>query len=352
MARSDPRPIDTLIAVGGIGSRAAVNERALIRWLAARAGQARRVCSVCTGAFLLAEAGLLDGKRAVTHWWACDELAQRYPRVTVEPDPIFLRDGKIWTSAGVTAGIDLALALVEEDLGRAMALRVARHLVVFLKRPGGQSQFSAMLESQARDDGAFAALHDWLAQHLADDLGVEALAARAGMSPRNFARVYAKRTGTTPAKAVEALRVDAARRALEETAAPIESIARACGFGDEERLRRSFLRCLGVPPKQYRARFTRPEAAGRVASLGCDVRHQADAVGVADWRMDYPSYLTERALAFRNRAITTRDPRTCQELLSLADLCERQAAYLCRVKPPARQIKTRGLPRHREQIAG
>ena len=150
---------------------------------------------------------------------------------------------------------------------------------------------------------------------------------------------------------MEALRIDAARRALEETAAPIEGIARACGFGDEERLRRSFLRCLGVPPKQYRARFTRPETAGR-AIAGCDVRHQADAVGVADCGMDYPSYLTERALAFRNRAITTRDPRTCQELLSLADLCERQAAYLCRAKPPARQIQTRGLPRHREQIAG
>jgi transcriptional regulator GlxA family with amidase domain len=259
-------PIDTLIAVGGIGSRAAVNERVLIRWLASRAGRARRVCSVCTGAFLLAEAGLLDGKRAVTHWWACDELARRYPRVTVEPDPIFLRDGKIWTSAGVTAGIDLALALVEEDLGRTMALRVARHLVVFLKRPGGQSQFSAMLENQARDDGGFAALHEWLAQHLADDLGVEALAARVGMSPRNFARVYAKRTGTTPAKAVEALRVDAARRALEESAASIERIARVCGFGDEERLRRSFLRCLGVPPKQYRARFTRAEAMGHAAA--------------------------------------------------------------------------------------
>ncbi|HKW54825.1 MAG TPA: GlxA family transcriptional regulator [Stellaceae bacterium] len=253
-------PIDTLVTVGGFGSRAAIHERALIRWIARHARKARRVCAVCTGAFLLAEAGLLDGRRAVTHWAACAELEQRYPRVAVERDPIFLRDGKLWTSAGVTAGIDLALALVEEDLGRAMALRVARHLVVFLKRPGGQSQFSAMLESQAPDDGAFADLHDWMAQHLADDLGVEALAARAGMSPRNFARVYAKRMGTTPAKAVERLRVDAARRVLEESAAPIESIARRCGFGDEERLRRSFLRCLGVPPRHYRARFTRPDA--------------------------------------------------------------------------------------------
>jgi transcriptional regulator GlxA family with amidase domain len=263
LAALEREPIDTLIAVGGFGSRAAVQERALIRWLAARAGDARRVCAVCTGAFLLAEAGLLDGRRAVTHWGACDALQQRYPRITVEADPIFCRDGKIWTSAGVTAGIDLALALIEEDLGRAMALRVARHLVVFLKRPGGQSQFSAMLESQARDDGGFAALHEWLPQHLADDLGVEALAARVAMSPRNFARVYAKRMGTTPAKAVERLRVDAARRALEETTASIASIARMCGFGDEERLRRSFLRCLGVPPRHYRARFTRGQADPR-----------------------------------------------------------------------------------------
>ncbi|HWG81130.1 MAG TPA: GlxA family transcriptional regulator [Stellaceae bacterium] len=253
--------IDTLITVGGFGSRAAIREAALIRWIARRSQRARRVCSVCTGAFLLAEAGLLDGRRAVTHWGSCDALAQRYPRVRVERDPIFLRDGKIWTSAGVTAGIDLALALVEEDLGRAMALRVARHLVVFLKRPGGQSQFSAMLESQAQEGEAFADLHEWMAQHLAADLGVEALAARAGMSPRNFARVYTRRMGTTPAKAVERLRIDAARRALEESDASIESIARRCGFGDEERLRRSFLRRLGVPPRQYRARFTRPEAA-------------------------------------------------------------------------------------------
>jgi transcriptional regulator GlxA family with amidase domain len=253
--------IDTLITVGGVGSRAAVQEHALIGWVARRAQKARRVCSVCTGAFLLAEAGLLDGRRAVTHWGSCEALAQRYPRVAVERDPIFLRDGNIWTSAGVTAGIDLALALVEADLGRAMALRVARHLVVFLKRPGGQSQFSAMLENQAEGDGAFEDLHDWMAQHLADDLGVEALAARAGMSPRNFARVYARRMGATPAKAVERLRVDAARRALEESDASIECIARRCGFGDEERLRRSFLRQLGVVPRHYRARFSRPEAA-------------------------------------------------------------------------------------------
>jgi transcriptional regulator GlxA family with amidase domain len=254
------KPIDTLIVVGGIGSRAASEDAALVRWLARRAARARRVCSVCTGAFLLAAAGLLDGKRAATHWHAADELRRRFPRVVVDPEPIFLRDGKIWTSAGVTAGIDLALALVEEDLGRAAALTLARHLVVFLKRPGGQSQFSALLETQSRDPGRFALLHEWMAQHLDADLSVEALAERAGMSPRNFARVYAERTGATPAKAVERLRLEAARRALEESALPIEAIASRTGFGDEERMRRAFLRHLGVPPRHYRHRFSRTAA--------------------------------------------------------------------------------------------
>jgi transcriptional regulator GlxA family with amidase domain len=253
------KAIDTLIVAGGLGSRQAVHDAGLIRWIARRARPTRRVCSVCTGAFLLAAAGLLDGKRATTHWWAAAELRQRYPGVDVDADPIFLRDGKIWTSAGVTAGIDLALALVEEDLGRGAALRVAKHLVVFLKRPGGQSQFSAVLEAQARDDGGFVALHDWMARHLAADLRVEGLAEQAGMSPRTFARVYQRRVGTTPAKTVERLRLEAARRALEEGAGSIKSIARACGFGDEERMRRSFLRHLGVPPRQYRQRFSHAE---------------------------------------------------------------------------------------------
>jgi len=254
------KPIDTLIVVGGLGSRQAIHDADLVRWIAARARRARRVCSVCTGAFLLAAAGLLDGRRAATHWWAADELRRRYPRVAVDPEPIFLRDGKIWTSAGVTAGIDLALALVEQDLGRETALRLARHLVVFLKRPGGQSQFSAVLEHQSRDDGRFAALHDWIGQHLDSDLRIEALAERAGMSPRNFARVYAERLGTTPAKAVERLRLEAARRALEETDAAVEAIARRSGFGDEERMRRAFLRHLGIPPRHYRHRFSRSAA--------------------------------------------------------------------------------------------
>ena len=250
-------PIDTLIVAGGPGSRRAQHHDGLVRWIRAEAEKARRVCSVCTGAFLLGAAGLLDGRRATTHWGAAAALQRLYPRALVDPEPIFLRDGKLWTSAGVTAGIDLALALVEEDLGRAQALAVARRLVVFLKRPGGQSQFSAVLESQASDDGSFAALHDWIVEHLGGDLRVEALAERAGMSARNFARLYRARTGTTPAKAVERLRLEAARRALEEGAAPVAIVAQRCGFGDEERMRRAFLRGLGVAPLQYRQRFSR-----------------------------------------------------------------------------------------------
>jgi transcriptional regulator GlxA family with amidase domain len=252
--------VDTLICAGGPGSRRAQDEPRLTRWIARQARRARRVCAVCTGAFLLGGAGLLDGRRVTTHWQAAEELRGRYPAARIDPDPIFLNDGNIWTSAGVSAGIDLALALVEEDLGRDMALAVARHLVVFLKRPGGQSQFSAFLRRQAEDDGSFAGLHDWMMAHLAGDLRVEALAARAGMSPRSFARLYRERTGTTPAKAVERLRVEAARRALEEGRAAMPMVARGAGFGDEERMRRAFLRVLGVPPRDYRRRFSRAAA--------------------------------------------------------------------------------------------
>jgi len=248
-------PIDTLVIAGGPGARAAVADRALIARIRGWSKRARRTCSVCTGAFLLAEAGLLDGKRAATHWSRCAELQARYPRVRVEPDPIFVRDGALWSSAGVTAGIDLALALVEDDLGHELAMRVARGLVVFLKRPGGQSQFSAPLSAQTADDHALDALHGWMAAHLDADLRVERLAARAGMSPRTFARVYAAKLGTTPAKTVERLRVEAARRAIEEGGAPIKQIAHRCGFGDEERMRRAFVRRLGVSPSDYRTRF-------------------------------------------------------------------------------------------------
>jgi transcriptional regulator GlxA family with amidase domain len=247
--------LDTLLIVGGPGAEAAAEDPALIDWVRRRAAQARRVASVCTGAFVLAAAGLLDGRRAATHWNYCTKLAQRFPAVHVEPDPIFICDGPVWTSAGVTAGIDLALALVEEDLGRSMALAVARYLVVFLKRPGGQAQFSTALALQAAED-KFGALHDWINGHLGDDLSLSALADQAGMSERSFSRHYAEATGQTPARTVERLRVEAARRLLSESRTPVKRIAQRCGFGSEETMRRSFLRLLSVTPQDYRSRFT------------------------------------------------------------------------------------------------
>ncbi len=247
--------LDTLLVAGGPGVEAAAADPAVLDWVRRQATQARRVASVCTGAFLLAAAGLLDGRRAVTHWKDCAKLAQRFPAVHVETDPIFVRDGSVWTSAGVTAGIDLALALVEEDLGRAVALAVARYLVVFLKRPGGQAQFSAALALQAADD-RFGALHDWINGHLASDLSLSVLADQAGMSERSFSRHYAAVTGQTPARAIERLRVEAARRLLSESRTPVKRIAQRYGFGSEETMRRSFLRLLAVTPQNYRSRFT------------------------------------------------------------------------------------------------
>jgi transcriptional regulator GlxA family with amidase domain len=247
--------IDTLIVVGGPGVHEAAKDARLVEWLRRRAAAIGRVCSVCTGAFLLSATGLLARRRVATHWRACDALQAQHPELAVDKDNIFVRDGRFWTSAGVTAGIDMALALVQEDLGRDVAMAVARRLVVFLKRPGGQSQFSAPLSAQTADDGSFSSLHAWMAGHLDRDLRVEALAARLNMSPRHFARLYTDKTGTTPAKAVEAMRIETARRALEDSPAPLKAIAHRCGFGDEERLRRTFLRRLGVSPSQYRSRF-------------------------------------------------------------------------------------------------
>jgi transcriptional regulator GlxA family with amidase domain len=248
-------PPDTLIIAGGPGVDAASADTALVDWVRARASKARRVASVCTGAFLLAASGALDGRRAVTHWSYCAELARRFPAVRVESDPIFVRDGSVWSSAGVTAGIDLALALVEEDLGRTVALAVARYLVVFLKRPGGQAQFSETLSLQSAED-EFGALHEWIGRHLADELSLAMLADRAGMSERSFSRHYAEATGVTPARAIERLRVEAARRLLSETRLPVKRISQRCGFGSEETMRRSFLRVLAATPNDYRARFS------------------------------------------------------------------------------------------------
>jgi transcriptional regulator GlxA family with amidase domain len=250
---SPRRSLDTLLIAGGHGARAVPADQQLLRWIRQRSRRARRTASVCTGAFLLAKAGLLDGKRVTTHWRYCAELARRYPNLRVESDAIYLRDGDVWTSAGVTAGIDLALAFVEADIGRTAALAVARQLVVFAKRPGGQAQFSAGLALAAEPD--FDALHNWMADNLPHDLSVPRLAARAGMSERTFARRYRAATGATPSRAVERLRVDAAREALGTTRRSIKDVARRCGFGSEETMRRSFLRLLNVAPRDYRQRF-------------------------------------------------------------------------------------------------
>jgi transcriptional regulator GlxA family with amidase domain len=247
--------IDTLIVAGGIGVRDARKDERLIAWLRSAATRCRRVASVCTGAFLLAEAGLLDGRKATTHWSACELLAMRYPQIEVDMDAIFVADGPIFSSAGVTAGIDLALALVEDDLGSQLALEVARMLVLFMRRPGGQAQFSNSLASQAAETATLRDLQAWIADHLDDDLTIASLAERAFMSERNFARVFTSQTGQTPGRYVESLRLERARMLLQSDDRPVESVARACGFRTVETLRRSFSRRLGVSPREYRERF-------------------------------------------------------------------------------------------------
>ncbi|MGW5862752.1 GlxA family transcriptional regulator [Streptomyces sp. NPDC055239] len=246
----------TLLVPGGLGGGQA--DPRLIDWLRTNAPHARRLVSVCTGAVLLAEAGLLDGRRATTHWAFCVKLARDHPAVDVDPDPIFVRDGHVATSAGVTAGIDLALALVEEDLGRDEALTVARHLVVFLRRPGNQAQFSAQLSAQTARREPLRELQQWITEHPEEDLCVESLAARARLSPRHFARAFQTETGMTPGKYVERVRVEHARRLLEETSDGVEEVSRACGYGTPEAMRRAFVKILGSAPAEYRRRFHVP----------------------------------------------------------------------------------------------
>ena len=244
-------PPDTLMIAGGDGTRDAGLVAGLAAPVRALAAGARRTASVCSGAFILAEAGLLDGRRATTHWNRCAGFARSYPRVKVEPDRIWVRDGDVWTSAGISAGIDLALALIADDLGEALARDVARQLVLPHRRAGGQSQFSAVLETQ-KADGRFAALLDWARTRLDQALTVEDLAARACMSPRHFARAFTAETGSTPAKAIERLRLDAARALVEADTAPLDAIARSAGFNDPERMRRAFVRVFGHPPQALR----------------------------------------------------------------------------------------------------
>jgi transcriptional regulator GlxA family with amidase domain len=250
-------PFDTLMVAGGDGTREASHDEPTLAFVRAAAANtfasrpAGRVASVCSGAFILAAAGLLEGRRATTHWSRTADFARRFPDVRLEPDRIFVRDGPVWTSAGITAGIDLALAMIAHDLGEAIAKQTAQQLVVYRRRPGGQSQFSALLELE-RPDARFGALLGWARERLAEPLGVERLADRAAMSPRHFARAFAAETGVTPAKAIERLRVEAARERIESTPDPIDRIAEQVGFGDPERMRRAFLRAFGQPPQALR----------------------------------------------------------------------------------------------------
>jgi transcriptional regulator GlxA family with amidase domain len=255
-------PIDTLVVPGIRGDGGHMLQPALIDWIAQRAPQVRRVCSVCSGAFYLAAAGVLDGRRATTHWRDANLLAERFSDVNVDAEPIFIRepvqggsDQSVWTSAGVTAGIDLALALIQEDHGHFVAMQVARQLVVFLKRSGGQSQYSAALAAQASTGGAFDSLHSWMASNLNSDLSIERLAEEVRMSPRTFARRYVDEVRRTPAKTVMVLRLEAASQALLESRSPLKRIALDCGFGSEQNLRRAFVRHFGISPVDYQERF-------------------------------------------------------------------------------------------------
>jgi transcriptional regulator GlxA family with amidase domain len=248
-------PIDTLVIAGGPGAENGSYDPNFIAWIAKAGSQARRVASICTGAFPLAEAGLLNGKQAVTHWTFCDRLAREYPRVAVRPEPIFLRDGSIYTSAGITAGIDLSLTLVEEDHGHETALRIARFMVMFLVRPGGQAQYSHMLSHQAVTSQPLRELQVWMLQHLREPLTVESLAERIGMSARHFTRVCLREIGMNPGQFVDRMRVEAAQQIIDSSSRGLKEIADSCGFQSADAMRRTFLRVLGVTAAEYASRF-------------------------------------------------------------------------------------------------
>jgi transcriptional regulator GlxA family with amidase domain len=251
----DERPIDTLLVAGTPDYAQAYAQSAVHALLRRHALRSRRHGSVCTGAFFLGAAGLLDGLNVTTHWQHAAELAEKFPAAKVTSDQIFVQDGSLWTSAGVTAGIDLALRLIEVDNGRDVALSVARRLVVFLKRPGGQSQFSAHLTAQVATEGRMQTVQHWILEHLPLELTVKTLASRAAMSVRNFTRVFQQEAGITPADFVEMARVDSARRLLEDTDKPLQRIASSCGFANPDTMRRAFLRRIGTGPSEYRERF-------------------------------------------------------------------------------------------------
>lgn len=248
-------PIDTLVIVGGPGSETGVYDDSFVAWIADASKRSRRVVSICTGAFLLGAAGLIDGKKVVTHWRFCDELARRFPLASVQRDPIYLKDGAVYTSAGITAGIDLSLALIEEDLGHEAALNVARFLVMFLVRPGGQKQYSHMLSHQAVTSRPLRELQVWTLENLREDLTVKKLAERIGMSPRQFTRVCLRETKMNPGQFVDRMRVEAAQQMIDSSSMGLKEIADRCGFNSADAMRRTFLRVLGVTAGEYAERF-------------------------------------------------------------------------------------------------
>lgn len=264
LSELDKLAIHTIIVPGGCKGDAFYAPEQLVAWISQRAATVTRLCSVCTGAFLLAAAGQLDGRRVATHWDWVDRLLKLHPALEVDADKIFVKDGSVWTSAGVTAGIDLTLALIEEDYGHQIAIETARQLVMFIKRSGGQSQFSVPLKAQSHTDHKFAELHAWVAAHLGEDLRVERLAEQAGMTPRTFARIYVSLTGRTPAKMVEAMRLETACHALEESDLPLKTIAMTHGYLEEQNLHRVFQRQLGISPTEYRQRFSAHNNAVRL----------------------------------------------------------------------------------------
>ena len=267
LAALDGMQIDTLITAGGCNGDEYTASPELVDWIAQHAAKLRRLCSVCTGAFLLAAAGQLDGRRVATHWGWADRLRQRHPDIEVDADALFVHDDGVWTSAGVTAGIDMSLALIEADYGHQIAIQTARQLVMFIKRAGGQSQFSVPLAAQSCDSGNFAGLHAWISAHIDEDLSVARLAAQVNMSLRTFVRVYAAAVGRTPAKTVEAIRMEAACRALESTTLPLKAISARIGYAEEQNLRRVFLRNFGINPLQYRARFSARSSPGQASPM-------------------------------------------------------------------------------------
>lgn len=255
-ARRSRKPIDTLIVAGGHGTLDALEDEALLAYVRWAAKRANRVVSICTGAMILAELGLLDGRRATTHWWWCPILSQRYPKVTIDADALYVNDGNIWTSAGVTAGMDLSLALVEADWGHEIALQVARYNVMYMMRPGGQSQFSAQLLGQQADDPLIAKLMRFIQENIGSELSVDTLADYCCMTTKTLTRKLRDETGMTPARYVELARLQAARVALEHSDQTIEAISRQTGFVNSERMRRAFQRHLGVSATDYRDRFS------------------------------------------------------------------------------------------------